>query len=68
VAQGQREAVGGGGLPDAETVQWYDARYVKSMIDDPGNPMAAALFGSEAVNRLLAAMHGCLDLPPRSFA
>jgi hypothetical protein len=38
------------------------------MIDDPGNPMAAALFGSEAVNRLLAAMHGCLDLPPRSFA
>lgn len=55
------QALGGGGGEADEAVGQYDERYVSAVLDDPGNALAARLFGEGATRRLLQLTCGALD-------
>ncbi|KAI3424951.1 hypothetical protein D9Q98_008333 [Chlorella vulgaris] len=62
----QRQADGTKEQAD-EGVQLYDARYIQAVAEDPGNVMAARLFGEQNTNAIVKAMHGDATKEPLTF-
>jgi hypothetical protein len=52
------------GFPATPALSFGPCVAAAAVKEDPGNEWAAKLFGQEATNRLVAAMHGCPDAGP----